>query len=88
MIPPFTALSDDTLNDYRRRIVDAHGDAEKAGLTLADVRNMIYTKMLRVNPNIEAHLQQGEGEAKPRKARAKSTPGPTRNAADLDNLLG
>lgn len=86
MIAPFTPLSDETLSDFRRRIVEANGNLEAAGLTLGDIRNMIYTKCLKVNPNIEASLQQ-DGEDKP-KARKKSVRGPTTSGAALDDLLG
>lgn len=80
--PTFTVLTDQELNALRSKLVEAGGDPEKAGVSLQDVRNAIYTKCFRVNPNIEAG-----GEAKP-KAKGKGTKGPTLTGSAMDDILG
>lgn len=84
-VPPFTSLPPETLADYRRRLVESMGDHVKAGLSLQDIRNMIYTRMLHVNPNIEAEEKvKAEKEAKPKGPRKVTTI----KGDDLNNILG
>ena len=89
-IPPFTPLTDEVLADMRRRMVESKGDHEAAGLTLQDLRNMIYTKCLRVNPNIEAqYAEEAEGaETKPKTRKPSKVVASVNGASKLDGLLG
>jgi hypothetical protein len=70
----------------RTKLVAAGGDVTKAGLTLQDVRNAIYTKALRVNPNIESQ-DAADAEGKPKKrAKTASTKRGTVDLAQMDKL--
>lgn len=83
-IPTFTALTPEVLIDYRNRLVASKGDHEAAKLSLQDIRNMIYTRMLHLNPNIEAEeAEKATKEAKP-KGPKKVT---TIKGAALDSTL-
>lgn len=83
----FTVLTEQQLQSLRTRIVDAGGDIAKAGLGLQDVRNAIYTKMYRVNPDVEA---QHKAAAATRAEKKAATPGKrtTLKGPDMDSLIG
>lgn len=81
----FRVLSEQELNAIRTKMIDYAGDIVKAGLTLKDLRDAIYTKCYRVNPNVEAGK---EAEPKPKKAPGKKTPARTLSPDQMDDLLG
>jgi hypothetical protein len=73
----------------RTKLVEAGGDIAKAGLTTQDVRNAIYTKAFRVNPNVENQPIEGAAP-KPKRSKkdSKSTSITKLTAEDMDNLMG
>lgn len=87
-LPPFEVVSDEVMASVRSRLVEAGGDYLKAGVSLQEIRNCIYTKALRVNPNVEAE----DAEAKARKRKPKEAKSskrePTVSGEDLNSLLG
>lgn len=89
-LPPFELVSDEEMQAVRSRIVEAAGDYEKAGVTLQQIRNCIYTKALRVNPNVEAEDAEAKARkrAKPKAEKASSSRQPTLTGDAMNDLLG
>lgn len=65
--PQFTLLTDLEIQTIRRRIVDANGDLEQAGISLEEMRNVLYTARMKANP-----LQDNEEPSKPKRAKRES----------------
>lgn len=82
----YTPLSDEQMRALRARMLDADGDYVKAGVTLEELRNAIYTKALRVNPNVEA--EDAAAKAKRSKKKVDPVKGPTLTGDALNDLLG
>lgn len=82
-------LTELEVSAIRRRIVEADGSMEAAGIDLPTMRNVIYTCRMKANP-----LQdEGQGEAKPKPSRAKADKPPSTKTAklsgeDVNNFLG
>lgn len=87
-IPEFTALNDDELNSIRARLIAAGGDEVKAGLTLQDIRNAVYTKALRVNPNVEAEDAAAKAAKRTRKEKGSLSRDATLSGSQIDDMLG
>lgn len=76
MRPPII-IDDPTFNDRVGRLTAVGGDEVRAGVSLEEVADLIYTRRMRINP------QAGEPAApKERKKKEKIT------GAKMDDLLG
>lgn len=92
LAPPIPApdglrvLSESEMQDLRRKLIEADGDDEKAGIDLPTLRNMIFTCRMKANPLQEA--QESEGAAKPKRVRASSSSrSPTQTKLSGDDAL-
>ena len=45
-------LEENIFNAHLAKLISTNGELEGSGLTLADVRNMIYTRRVKINPGI------------------------------------
>lgn len=86
--PEFRALNDDELNAIRARLIAGGGDLEKSGVTAEEVRNAVYTKALRVNPNVEAEDAAAKAAKRKKKESGPTTRQPTLSGDDVNDLLG
>lgn len=77
-------LEEHEFSNHIAALIKSGGDIEAAGLTLDDIRNMIYTRRVRINPEI---INQKEDEGGSTVAKPKKTRGPTIKGADLDDFL-
>lgn len=86
----YRPLSDDEMRAVRQKLLDAGGDYAKAGVTLEELRNAVYTKALRVNPNVEAEdaAAKAKKEKKPRAKKVDAARGPTLTGDAMNDLLG
>lgn len=50
MRPPII-IDDSLFNDRVSRLITTGGDAERAGVTLEEVADMIHTRRMRINPS-------------------------------------
>lgn len=77
MRPPIV-IDDPVFNDRVSRLITTGGDAERAGVSLEEVADLIYTRRMRINP------QAGEitvaRATKPKKEKIVG--------AAMDDLLG
>lgn len=76
MRPPIL-LDDTTFNDRLSRLITTQGDAERAGITLEEVADMIFTR----RTNIGAVVSEPKVKA-PKGAKTKIT------GQAMDDLLG
>jgi hypothetical protein len=53
-------LDEPTFNDYLQRLIKTKGELEGTGLVLQDIRNMIYTRRLKIDPNVEAAVEKAK----------------------------
>lgn len=72
---PSLIIDDPTFNDRVSRLTATNGDAERAGVSLEEIADLIYTRRMRINP------QAGEPAA-PKGKKEKIT------GAKLDDFLG
>lgn len=84
--PTLTQLTELELANYRSRIIEANGDIEVAGITLDEMRNIIYTCRRKANPMAEA-------EGLPASAKKSTKKAPSTNVGkisgdDVNNFLG
>jgi len=52
MDSPLVFLEDNIFNAQLAKLIATKGELEGSGLTLQDLRNMIYTRRVKVNPGI------------------------------------
>lgn len=50
MRPPIV-IDDNVFNDRVARLIATQGNAERAGVSLEEVGDMIYTRRMRINPS-------------------------------------
>jgi hypothetical protein len=71
--PKFRTYTELEMQDIRRKLIENNGDLAAAGITLEQMRDVIYTCRMKANPMQEA--QETEGAPKPARApRAPKTP--------------
>ena len=88
-MPDIRVLDDVEFNSHVVKLINSGGSIEEAGLTLDDVRNMIYTRKVKINPEILTERSDGDasgpsGNKVPKVGRSK---GPTLKGADLNDFL-
>ncbi len=83
MDSPIRVLEDHEFSNHVAALIKSGGDIEAAGLTLDDIRNMIYTRRVRINPEVAAQKEDQSTEPKTK----RGARGPTIKGADLDDFL-
>lgn len=53
-------LDDPTFNSHMAKLISSKGELEGTGLTLQDIRNMIYTRRIKVNPDVEGAVEKAK----------------------------
>lgn len=74
-------LEEPIFKEMLDKLVTSKGVLEGTGLTLQDIRNMVYTRRLKVDPNMEAAVEGA-------KKKGKSTNRATVEGFSIDDLLG
>lgn len=46
-------LEDNIFNAHLAKLISTKGELEGSGLTLQDIRNMIYTRRVKINPGVQ-----------------------------------
>lgn len=77
MRPPII-IDDALFNDRVNRIITTNGDNDRAGVTLEEVADLIFTRRMRINP--QAGEITAQRAAKPKKE--------TLRGKAVDDLLG
>lgn len=77
MRPPII-IDDSTFNDRVNRIIATNGDSERAGVSLEEVADLIFTRRMRINP--QAGEITAQRAAKPKKEKI--------TGQAVDDLLG
>lgn len=62
MRPP-VVVDDQTFNDRVGRMVAVGGDMERAGLTLEEIADLVYTRRMIINPLGEATIAKAKTKA-------------------------
>ena len=88
-MPDIRVLDDVEFNSHVVKLINSGGSIEEAGLTLDDVRNMIYTRKVKINPEVLTQRSEGDdsGSSIAPKARSGKAKGPTLKGADLNDFL-
>lgn len=86
--PEFRALNDEELVAIRNRLIAGGGDLVKSGVSMEEIRNAVYTKALRVNPNVEAEDAAAKAAKRSKKKDGPSSRDATISGADIDEFLG
>jgi hypothetical protein len=81
-IAGFVLLADHELHTFRQRLIEADGDMEKAGISMPEMRNIIYTCRMKANP-----MQEASEETKAKKTRTTSTNKEKISGPDVNNFL-
>ena len=76
-------LDEQTFNSHLQKFIESKGELEGTGLSLQDIRNMIYTRRIKVDPAVEKTVEK-EREAKA----AKSTKRSKVDGFGVDDILG
>ena len=75
-------LDEPTFNSHLAKLISANGELEKTDLSLQDIRNMIYTRRVKINPDVEGAVDR---------AKSPKTPSVNRKKVDgfgVDDILG
>lgn len=85
-VPKFTALTELELQTIRKALIEHNGDIDAAGITLEQMRNVVYTCRLKGNPMAES--ESLPKAAKPKKEKGGSTNRSSVSGIDINNFLG
>lgn len=72
-------LDEQTFNSNLQKLIATKGELEGTGLSLQDVRNMIYTRRIKVDPGV-ANIVEKEKAAKVKKEKV--------SGFGVDDILG
>lgn len=75
-------LDDPTFNSYMAKLISSKGELEGTGLTLQDIRNMIYTRRIKVNPDVEGAVEKAKSP------KSQSTNRKKVDGFGVDDILG
>lgn len=81
----FTLITELELQAYRKRLIESNGDIEKAGISLEEMRNVIYTCRMKANPMQD---NPSEKEKKPKKEKTESTNKVKLSGDSVNDFLG
>lgn len=73
----YVMLTELEIQNYRNKLVESEGNMEKAGITLDEMRNVLYTCRMKANP-----MKEQESAEKPEK-KAKTVKEPSINRVKL-----
>ena len=76
---PLVFLDEPTFKGMLEKLVASKGSLEGTGLSLQDIRNMVYTRRLKVDPNMEQVVASTK--------KSKSTNRATVEGFGIDDLL-